>query len=78
MLQMLCCKLVEFCKSVIAWTCGHVLTLHLLPQARLDSLVKRSEAIGSKTIEKFEGRDDHLVYRSTRYGSLEPQQSDLR
>ena len=47
-------------------------------QARLDSLVERTEAIGSKTIEKFQGRDDHLVYRSTRYGCLEPQHSDLR
>lgn len=47
-------------------------------QARLDSLVERTEAIGSKTIERFEGRDDHLMYRSIRYGSVERQHSDLK
>ena len=47
-------------------------------QARLDSLVERTEAIGSKTIERFEGRDDFLVYRSVRYGHVERQQSDLK
>lgn len=47
-------------------------------QARLDSLLERTEAIGSKTIETFEGRDDHLMYRSVRYGPVERQQSDLK
>ncbi|DBA69786.1 TPA: hypothetical protein ACH3X2_012508 [Trebouxia sp. C0005] len=47
-------------------------------QARLDSLVERTEAIGSKTIERFEGRDDHLMYRSIRYGPVERQHSDLK
>ena len=47
-------------------------------QARLDSLLERTEAIGSKTIEIFEGRDDHLMYRSVRYGPVERQQSDLK
>ena len=47
-------------------------------QARLDSLIERTEAIGTKTIEKFEARDDHLVYRSVRYGPVERQGSDLK
>lgn len=50
----------------------------LAVQARLDSLLERTEAIGSKTVETFEGRDDHLMYRSVRYGPVERQQSDLK
>lgn len=53
-------------------------TVALAVQARLDSLLERTEAIGSKTMETFEGRDDHLMYRSVRYGPVERQQSDLR
>lgn len=53
-------------------------TVALPVQARLDSLLERTEAIGSKTIETFEGRDDHLKYRSVRYGPVERQQSDLK
>jgi len=37
---------------------------HFYTSARLDSLVRREEDIGKKVIEVFEGRDDHLVYRS--------------
>lgn len=44
----------------------------------MDSLLERTEAIGSKTVETFEGRDDQLMYRSVRYGSVERQQSDLK
>ena len=56
-----------------------LLLMNLCPvQARLDSLVERTEMIGSKTIERFEGRDDHLLYRSVRYGPVERQQSDLK
>lgn len=47
-------------------------------QARLDSLLERTETIGSKIVETFEGRDDHLMYRSVRYSPVERQQSDLR
>ena len=50
----------------------------LLVQARLDSLLERTEAIGSKSMETFEGRDDHLMYRSVRYGPVQRQQSDLK
>ena len=57
---------------------GAVHTVLLTVQARLDSLLERTEAIGSKTIETFEGRDDHLMYRAVRYGPVERQQSDLR
>lgn len=53
-------------------------TVAFAVQARLDSLLERTEAIGSKTIETFEGRDDHLMYRSVRYGPVERQQSDLK
>ena len=29
-------------------------------------------------IERFQGRDDHLMYRSVRYGPVERQHSDLK
>lgn len=63
------------CKQCNAMPCHACL---LAVQARLDSLLERTEAIGSKTVETFEGRDDHLMYRSVRYGPVERQHSDLK
>ncbi|KAK9811814.1 hypothetical protein WJX72_010643 [[Myrmecia] bisecta] len=40
------------------------------PAARLDGLVCREEQIGSCMNESFTGRDDRLIQRSVRYGSL--------
>ena len=36
----------------------------------LSAVLQRVEKIGEKMTEVFLGRDDHLVYRSIRYGDL--------
>ena len=36
----------------------------------MSAVMQRVEKIGEKTTEVFLGRDDHLVYRSIRYGDL--------
>ena len=38
--------------------------LCFFPGARLDGLVHRVRTFGVKVHEVFEGRDDHLIYRS--------------
>ena len=49
--------------------------------ARLDGLISREEDFGMRMVERFEGRADRLVYRSTRYGPppspMEPNDADL-
>jgi hypothetical protein len=46
--------------------------MNFFHEARLDGLVRREEALGSKTVEVYRGRDDRLVYRSARYQPPEP------
>jgi len=50
-------------KDRVEWT-GRRRELVFYTSARPDSLVRRVEEIGSKNMEYFEGRDDHLIYRS--------------
>ena len=43
--------------------------------ARLDGLVERSEQFGKEMVEKFEGRDDRLIYRQVTVMSEESSES---
>ena len=65
---------------------GEERVMHFYHTARLDGLVERKEALGSKITETFQDRDDRLVYRSVSYtrksetsdDALESQPSDSR
>lgn len=48
---------------------GRKRTVHFYVSGRLDRLKRREEDIGNKSMDYFEGRDDHLVYRSAVYTS---------
>jgi len=52
--------------------------LCFFPGARLDGLVHRVRTFGVKVHEVFEGRDDHLIYRSVSFDSEAMEPEDLR
>ena len=46
---------------------GSCRKLWFYPFRNEDGLIYREEQIGTKTIEKYKGRDDRLVYRSCKF-----------
>eukprot|EP00879_Flechtneria_rotunda_P024804 GHRR01026321.1.p1 GENE.GHRR01026321.1~~GHRR01026321.1.p1 ORF type:complete len:382 (+),score=116.83 GHRR01026321.1:1409-2554(+) len=48
---------------------GERRVINFYSSARLDGLVRRDELLGVKLTEHYTGRDDHLEYRSTTFGS---------
>jgi hypothetical protein len=48
-------------------------TCHYYCSARLEGLAYKDEVVNFKTIEKYEGRSDGLVYRSVTYGAVDPE-----
>lgn len=54
--------------------------LWFYPFRNEDGLIYREEQIGDKTIEKYKGRDDRLVYRSCKFHvkkDMEKKQGEL-
>jgi hypothetical protein len=48
---------------------GRKIIFRFYPQRFFDGLIEREEIIGEKTIERYENRDDRLVYMSVRFES---------
>lgn len=46
---------------------GRKIIFRFYPQRFFDGLIEREEIIGEKTIERYENRDDRLVYMSVRF-----------
>lgn len=52
-------------KDHILFEGSRILTFYV--DCRVDGMVKRELLFGKKIVERFEGRDDHMIYRSATF-----------